>query len=85
VISARNFERKNKKGFEMNYVLKYITGEFVGEDRASGGYPYRTKNLTSARMFDDLSDARVYLSLLKSQFPNDSFSDNVYEVVVRSV
>lgn len=69
----------------MNYVLKYITGEFVGIDNASGGCPYRTNNLSSARMFNNLNEARIYLSLLKSQFLNDSFMDHVYEVVIRLV
>lgn len=86
MISARNFEGKRKERvFEMNYVLKYTSpkDEFVGIDMASGGYPYPTGHLSSTRMFNDKEEAKSYLTCLKSQFPNDSFDDNVYEVVVR--
>lgn len=69
----------------MNYVLKYQSGSFVGEDMASGGYPYQTKNLSSAVIFGDKSSAIAYLSTLIRQFPNDRFDPIIYQVTVSPV
>lgn len=66
----------------MNYVLKYQSGAFVGEDSYSGGYPYETKNLSSARMFDDHSTAMTYLLRLFRQFPDAGFDRIIYQITV---
>jgi hypothetical protein len=64
----------------MNYVLKYTSGEFVGIDNASGGCPYPTENFSSARMFDNKLEAKMFLSRLLGQFPTEKFNINIFEV-----
>lgn len=69
----------------MNYVLKYSSGEFVGEDRDSGGYPYPTRYLSCARMFDIKDEAKIYLTRLMYQFPDQKFDPNIFEVSISRV
>lgn len=75
----------------MTYILKYDNGAFVGEDFASGGYPYPTTNFAHAKFFSShsastaLNNAKKYLANLIRQFPNDRFDENVYMISIRKV
>jgi hypothetical protein len=64
------------------FVLKYPTGEFVGEDSASGGYPYPTKHLYNAKMFQDRNIAQKYLEEFSREFPTEKIDYRIYTISV---
>lgn len=63
------------------FVLKYSNGKFVGEDLASGGYPFETI-FPNSRFFLFKSDAQTYLDTLIYQFPNVKFDPVIYKITV---
>jgi len=47
----------------MNYLVhKYPTGEYVGRDWNSGGYPFRTETLQTAYMLPDTERGRTEMN-----------------------
>jgi len=58
-----------------NYVLKYKTGEFVGIDSGSGGYPYQT-NIEIAHKFLTMDDAKKYLAIFSNELDSNIYTVN---------
>lgn len=50
-----------------HYVIKNENDQYIGIDQASGGYPFSTTSLTSAKIFVSIGDASEY----KKAFPSE--------------
>jgi len=50
------------------YVLVYTTGEFVGIDNNSGGYPFKTKDWRSARLWRTIAEAKEYRKMFSDTY-----------------
>lgn len=52
------------------FVIKSGNGNYIGIDRASGGYPFETENINSAYLWTRKEDAYNY----KLKFPKEDWT-----------
>lgn len=49
------------------YIIKYASGEYVGIDAASGGYPYPTNYIQQAKFWATPELAKEYKMIFKEE------------------
>ncbi len=53
--------------YKDQYILKYPTGEYVGLDDNSGGYPFKASTLKQVHFFQTLDSAIGYVGTMNRE------------------